>query len=167
VEVATQHPCPSYLRAGPHFKNDRSVIRRAPSSDAYRRLLGAPWWPTAGALRRPAQWGLIAAAIGARGGCNAPETGRAGTRPWLPRWATSGLLHCKTNGRPFPNTTTYHRAYWQLNANQLSSGGDAKSHQTAERDEQLKRQEAAGLLATKIANLHHTNEVPSLRSNMG
>jgi hypothetical protein len=66
-------------------------------------------------------------------------------------------LHCKTNGRPYPNTTTCHLAYWQLDANQLSSGRDAKSHQTAERDEQLKRQEAAALPATKIANLHHTN----------
>ena len=34
----------------------------------------------------------------------------------------------------------FHLAYWQLDENQLSSGGDAKSHQTAERDDQLKRQ---------------------------
>jgi hypothetical protein len=59
-------------------------------------------------------------------------------------------------------------AYCKLNANQLSSGGDAKSHQTEGRDEQLKRREAAaGLPATKIANLHHTNEVPSCAPNMG
>jgi hypothetical protein len=30
--------------------------------------------------------------------------------------------------------------HWQLDANQMSSGGDAKSHWTAERGEQLKRQ---------------------------
>jgi hypothetical protein len=87
--------------------------------------------------------------------------------------AASGLRRCGHHFRPLalqnkretlPQHHDCHLAYWQLNANQLSSGGDAKSHQTAERDEQLKRQEAAALPATKIANLHHTNEVPSLRS---
>jgi hypothetical protein len=79
------------------------------------------------------------------------------TAVWLV-WAFPASRTAKPNGRPFPNTTACHLAYWHLNANQLSSGGDAKSHQTAERDEQLKHQEAAALSATKIANLHHTNE---------
>jgi len=48
--------------------------------------------------------------------------------------------HCKRNRRHFPNTMTCHLACWQLDANQLSSGGDAKIHQAAERDKRLKCQ---------------------------
>ena len=49
--------------------------------------------------------------------------------------------HCKRNRRHFPNTMTCHLACWQLDANQLSSGGDAKIHQAAERDKRLKSAE--------------------------
>jgi hypothetical protein len=51
-------------------------------------------------------------------------TPSAWRQPWRVLWAASGPSHCIAlqAGGSVPITRTYGRAYWQLNANQLSFG---------------------------------------------